>query len=58
MGRLDDVEAVLDRHKEGEEELDVEQLVAMLVAAIDGLKNCDADGAAKQMLVCAGYSVR
>ena len=58
MSNIDKVQDVIERYIDGKEDLDQDQLVGMLEAALDGLQNCDAEGAGKLMLECAGYSVR
>lgn len=57
MSNLDKVKAIIKRYKIGDEELDAKQLFEMLEFAVDGLDNCDADGAAKDMIQSAGYSL-
>ena len=58
MEYINEVEKIIDRYKDGQENLDTEQLVGMLEAAIDGLKECDKDGAARNMYEMAGYFAR
>jgi len=58
MSNLNRVEDIIERFKDGKEDLDTEQLIGMLEAAVDGLNNCDAEGAATLMIEMAGYSLR
>lgn len=58
MDNLYRLEAIIERHEEGDEELDADQLFGMLKACATGLEECDAEGAAAQAIEIAGYSLR
>ena len=58
MSYMDKVEDIIDRYEDGKETLDDEQLFGMLKIALEGLNDCDREGAAKAMYEMAGYSLR
>lgn len=59
MDALNELEYVIDRYNDGNEELDAEQLATMLTLAIQAMQDPhQTEYFAKEMLNEAGYSVR
>lgn len=57
MNYFDKVKDIIDKYEDGSFQLDEDQIMGMLKAAIDGLDNCDKEQAAREMYEMAGYSL-
>jgi len=56
MDNVDRLEEIMDRYKDGEEELDQDQIKEMLILAIDAMQNPrNIDSIADDMIHVAGY---